>query len=424
LKVLLLVPPSPFLIDQKAFPPLGVLYLAAALEREGIQVQVADLSDTEDHLEDAIRALPLADLYGVTSTTPQYPWAKNVLRALKGSGRSAPVAVGGSHPSSAPDECEADGFDCVVMGEGEQAIVQLARAIETGELLPKRLKVPYIKDIDSIPHPARHLVRLEEYGYQVDAGSATTMITSRGCPYACGFCSKDVWQRGVRLHSVDYVIDEVKSVMDRYGFKYFLFLDDLITVNKKRLMEFCDKIKPLGIKWRCYARVDTTTKEMLQAMKDAGCIEVGAGIESGSQKILDIVSKGSTVEENTSFVRNCHEVGLPVNVFIMIGLPDETYETVEETKHWMETARPDKFGFNIFAPYVGTPIHNHPEYYDIRLLAMPHEKSWVKGRQGEYDCFVETAALNRDEILRLFTELFDYYTKLTAWRPGVGHVEE
>jgi len=151
-----------------------------------------------------------------------------------------------------------------------------------------------------------------------------------------------------------------------------------------------------------------------------GCVEIGFGIESGSQKILDVVNKRTNVEENLRVVQRCKEVGITTNVFIMIGLPGETYQTVEETKRWMKKARPDKFGFNIFVPYPGTPISRHPEKYDIIIHEMPDKKSWAKGRQGGYEAFVSTSELSSQEILRLFNELFKYYTELTNWRPGIG----
>lgn len=423
MRVVLIVPPSPFLMDQKAFPPLGVLYLASALESQGVDVQVADLAGKEEQIEQSVGNLEAADLYGVTATTPQYPWAKRVLAALRKTGHSSPVAIGGAHPSSAPLKCQEDGFDCVVIGEGELAIGELVSMVQQGLPLPPTLQMPYIDHIDDVMPPARRLLPIHDYGYRIDGGQATTLITSRGCPFSCAFCSKDVWQRGARLHSASYVLAELHSIIAQYGFDRFLFLDDLITISKKRLLALCEGIAPLGIKWRCYARADTTSTEMILAMKEAGCVEVGVGIESGSQKILDAVSKGATVERNTRFVLDCKEVGLPVNVFIMIGLPGETYETVAETRQWMESVRPDRFGFNIFAPYVGTPVYNHPERYDIRLLPMPDEKSWVKGHQGEYEAFVETSGLSAGEILRLFNELFQYYSNLTAWRPGVGKTE-
>lgn len=415
MKVTLISPPSPFLIDQKAFPPLGILYIAAYLRENGLEVEVLDLSNKENSLEEVLANYHL-EICGISATTPQYPHALKVKDVIKKQNRESFVFVGGAHPSSVPQKCLEDGFDAVVVGEGERAAFEVVNKKTKNQII----QFPYIKDIDTIPYPARDLVDIKAYGYDIEGKKGTSIITSRGCPYACCFCSKDVWQRGIRYHSVDYIIKEIKHIIAQYGFMHFLFLDDALTINKKRLLRLCDLLEPLRIKWRCYARTDTTSREMLIRMKEAGCVEVGVGVESGSQKILDIVNKRTTVKENTKFVMNCKEIGLPVNTFIMIGLPGETYETVMETKRWFEEARPDKFGFNIFAPYVGTPIYNNPSKYDIKIYDMPDEKSWVKGRQGEYEAFVSTSGLSQEEILKLFSELFEYYSDLTHWQPGEG----
>lgn len=420
MKILLINPPSPFLIDQKAFPPLGILYIAAVLRENGFEVAVLDLANKEDKLESVLKSCD-ADIFGISATTPQYPYAKEIFRFLKTHSPGVPAVIGGAHPSSVPGQCFTDGFDHVVAGEGEQAMLSLATAYRDKQPPVKGIvQYPYTHNLNAIPRPAWDLIDLKSYRYDVDGHSATTLITSRGCPYECAFCSKDVWQRGVRYHSPEYVVAEIKELIDRYGFNHFLFLDDSMALSKKRLMRLCSLIEPLEIKWRCYIRAHGVTKKVLHSMYRAGCREVGIGVESGSQKILDAVDKRTNVDENLSVVNYCKEEGITANVFIMIGLPGETYQTVEETKQWMEKARPDKFGFNIFAPYVGTPIFNHPDRYDIIIHEMPDEESWVKGRQEEYHSFISTDELSSDEILRLFTELFEYYTELTNWRPGVG----
>ena len=418
MKVILISPPSPFLIDQKAFPPLGLLYVAGFLEHNGIDINVADLANKETELENALEPYMNADIYGITSTSPQYPQALKILKVLRRRNTKARVVIGGAYPSSLPDKCIQDGFDFVVAGEGEEAMLRLITNIE-GEHAPGIVNATYIQEMDSIPFPGRHLIDINSFAYNIDDGRGTTLITSRGCPYTCSFCSKEVWQRGTRFHSTEYVISELEHIIDKYDFKHFLFLDDTITIHKKRLLELCARMEPLNIKWRCYART-TTTREMLIAMKKAGCVEIGVGVESGSQKILDIVDKKETVEQNSAFVELCKQVGITANVFIMIGLPGEDYETVEETRRWMERVRPDKFGFNIFMPYAGTPVYKNPDRYDIQIFDVPEEKSWVKGRQGEYESFVATNALTRNEIERLFGELFTYFSELTSWKPGVG----
>jgi radical SAM superfamily enzyme YgiQ (UPF0313 family) len=416
MRIALLSPPSPFLIDQKAFPPLGILYLAGYARAEGHEVVVVDLAGKEDDLENALSGLA-ADVFGISSTTPQYPQALRILGILRQRHPEALVVVGGAHPSSVPEQCISDGFDTAVVGEGEVALCKVAAGRLRGVV-----KEPYVKDVDSIPLPARDLIDIRSYGYAIEGGKATTLITSRGCPHQCAFCSKDVWQKGTRFHSSARIIAEIRECMDKYGFRHFLFLDDSLTLKKQRLLDLCREMAPLGIVWRAYARADKMTREMLLAMKQAGCVEVGIGVESGSQQILDAVCKGTTVEQNSRLVALCREVGIVSNVFIMIGLPGESYETVEATRRWMEENRPDKFGYNIFAPYVGTPIRVHPEMYDLELFPMPDEKSWVKGRQGEYHAFVATSKLSREEILRLFDENFKYFEKLAKWRPGVGKI--
>ncbi|MCK4462782.1 MAG: B12-binding domain-containing radical SAM protein [Candidatus Omnitrophica bacterium] len=419
MKIILINPPSPFLISQKDFSPLGILYLASVLRENNFEVEVLDLANKEDQLESVLKPLE-ADIYGISATTPQYPLAKKILKILKKTNLNVPVVIGGAHPSSIPNKCLADGFDYVVVGEGEQAMLNIALQYQDKEPIKKIIRCPYIRNIDTIPKPARDLIDLKSYGYDVDGHPAISLITSRGCPYDCAFCSKDVWQRSVRFHSPEYVVDELNEIINDFGFTHFLFLDDSLALNKKRLVRICDLIEPLNIKWRCYMRTNGITKEILKRMKQAGCSEIGFGIESGSQRILDIVNKKTKVKENLKVVKYCKEIGITTNVFIMIGLPQETHKTVEETKNWMEKAKPDKFGFNIFAPYVGTRIYNHPEEYDITLSEMPDGESWIKGKQGEYRSFVSTSELSSDEILRLFTELFKYYTKLTHWQPGIG----
>lgn len=422
-EIILINPPSPFLINQKCFPPLGILYLAAMLEKNNIPVKVLDLSGEEERLEWALSRSLDGALYGITSSSPQYPYAKKIKEIIRAANTKAKIIIGGAHASSLPGKCLKDGFDSVVVGEGESAILHIAKAVERNEGLPSLMQFPYISDLDSIPFPARRLLDIKSYGYDIGEHSyAATIITSRGCPFNCVFCSKDVWQKTMRFHSINYVIDELNSVVSDYKIKNFLFLDDTINLKKERLMELCLKIKPLGIKWRCYARADSNARDSLLAMKEAGCVEIGVGIESGSQKILDAVGKGSTVQKNTDFVRDCKDAGIVVNAFVIIGLPGETYETVEATKRWIEEARPDKFGFNIFMPYAGTPVYNVPQNYDLIVHDIPEEHSWVKGRQGEYKCYVATSGLTSQEILRLFTELFDYYSRLINWKPGVGSV--
>lgn len=419
MRVALIVPPSPFLIDQKAFSPLGMMALAAFLRaKDGHEVSIHDLAGRESELEAALEGVD-AQVVGVTATSPQYPLAAHIASILQNR-KPAPVLVtGGVHPTTAPETCLEDPWDHIVLGEGEQAMAALLSALERGEKPPRRLQHGHLEDLDTLPFPAYDLVNLDAYGYAIEGRRAQTLMTSRGCPCQCSFCSKGVWKKtGVRFHSPQYVESLAAHLATERGYRDLLFLDDSLTRNRDRILDICRRIEPLGLRFRCYADVRSCTLDVLRALRRVGCIEIGAGIESGSQRVLDLVDKGSTVEENTAFIERCRKVGIASNAFIMIGLPGESRETVAETREWMERARPDKFGYNIFMPYAGTPVHRKPERYGVRILPMPLEDTWVKGRQGEYNAFVETEALSRDEILELFTENFAYFRELTGWQPG------
>ncbi|MFH1046619.1 MAG: radical SAM protein [Candidatus Omnitrophota bacterium] len=416
MKIALLNPPSPFLIEQKAFAPLGLLYLASALKQTDFDVQIQDLANREDDLESALERVS-ADIYGLSASTPQYPYAEKIKDLIKKKNSQALVIIGGAHPSSEPQECLGDGFDAVVIGEGERAIADIAREFQqSGKIASSRVKSEYIKDIDTIAYPDREAIDISAYAYEVDGAQATTLITSRGCPYNCAFCSKDVWSNKVRYHSAEYVLTELKLLIEKWGFTHFLFLDDSLTLNKKRAEKLFAAMAPFNIRWRCYVRSDQITRELLAQMKDAGCIEAGIGVESASAEILKNVEKGVTIEQHTQVIQWCKELGIIANVFLMIGLPGETYATVNETKEWFERVRPDKFGFNIFYPYAGTPIYRQWQRYDIQFHDLSAQHSWVKGRKNEYRSYVSTKALTREEILRLHRELFEHFIQLTGWR--------
>ncbi len=347
MKIALINPPSPFLIDQKAFPPLGLLSLAAYLrECSPHQPVVYDLAGKESDLPLALKGIE-ADIYAVTASTPQYPHALAILKELRRQKPAARILIGGIHATTATDACLNDGWDNVVIREGEQAIVQLAHDQGEG---PRLVVTDYLDDLDRLPFPAYDLVDVLSYGYSLGESKAITLITSRGCPFRCAFCSKEVWSNTVRFHRPLYVEQLVRHLRDRFGFRSLLFLDDNLTLQKSRLLEIMARLEPLEMSWRCYGHVNTIDREMLTAMRRAGCVEIGVGIESGSQKILDVVNKKTTVEQNTAFIQMCREEGIETNAFIMIGLPGESEETFERDQNLDGTSPPGQVRLQHFSP--------------------------------------------------------------------------
>lgn len=389
-KIVLINPPSNFLIDEKVFPPLGILYLSSYLKKYGYDPEIIDLAGEKEIPEIT------ADIIGVTSTTPQFPSAQEILKELKYNRQiEAQYVIGGPHATCSPNICmEYPSFDTAVLGEGEISMLSL---VQKYPLNISEISSDVISDIDDIPFPDRGAIDIHSYKYFIDDKPATTMITSRGCPYSCAFCST-VWGKKVRMHSASYVINEIKEIQ-KLGFQGIMFFDDILILNKKRLLNICEYLKKENIVWRCFARANIASREAFQVMAESGCKEVGVGIESGSQKILDTINKCTTVEQNRNVIKLAKECGIRIKVFIIVGLPGETRETIAETEKFLEETQPDDLDVTIYCPYPNTPIVNNPEMYDIKFNNNDLRKAWFKGHPGEYSSIVSTNALSAEEIV-------------------------
>lgn len=388
MKITLINPDSPFLINSKTFPPLGICYISSYLKKYGYNPQIIDLAGGR-----GIGSID-ASIVGISSTTPQYPEALKILYKLRMTGLETLYVIGGPHASCNP-ETSLD-FDISVVGEGEQAMLDIARDYPAD--FPSRfMHQPFIENIDTIPFPDRESIDIHSYQYFIDDQPATTIITSRGCPYACGFCTS-IWGRKVRMHSADYVINEIKEVQ-HLGFSAIMFFDDILILDKKRLFKICEHLKKEKIVWRCFVRANLVSDEILKVMAESGCKEVGIGVESGSQKVLDIVNKGTTIEQNTKTIELAHKYGIRAKAFIIIGLPSESKETIAETEQFLEATKPDDLDVTIYSPFPNTPITNNPKNYDISFGKLDYRYSFFKGIPGQYHSQVSTSSLSAEQIV-------------------------
>ena len=390
MRIVLVNPPSPWLIEPNQFPPLHLMYLGTVLQK-GHDIKICDMEES----------LPKADAYGFSATTPQYPYALDLAKNIK-----EYKVVGGAHASAIPIECGND-FDAVVVGEAELLINNIFNQKSKGIVRcpnPNHLQIPKVN---------RSLVNIHNYNYPIgkDMIPATTIITARGCPFSCAFCSEP---KQVRFHPLNTVLEEIKEIHE-LGFEGILFLDDIFTINTERCIRISKECKKYRIKYRCYAR-PYLKEDLIQKMAENGCVEIGMGIESASQRILNLNQKGTTVENNRKTIELCKKYGIAVNAFIMIGLPGETRETVEETKKFILETKPEKFGYSVFMPYPGSPIYNNPEKFNIKIHPLNYRKMWTKGRKGEYECFVETEELTRSEIITLHENVYKELSEQLNWR--------
>lgn len=454
--ILLVNPPWTRLFGRELWQyPIGLSYLAAALEKEGHKTIVynADFergkvrvpsarSLTKAHHQymHALHDLEMPiwkevsrvvsrfspDMVGITIGTPQYGSALNVAKLVKKVDPTITVVAGGPHPTALPSEVvQNENFDIVVRSEGELTLPDLAQKIQENKL-DKVLGITYKKDgkpihnpdrslvqnLDILPFPARHLVLYKEI-YPPNAFGP--MFTSRGCPFGCVFCaSNKIWGKKVRFRSPVNVIDEIRYVMDKFKTKWFRFEDDTFNLNRKRTMEICRLIKQerLDITWWCELRVGASLldEHVVREMKEAGCREVSIGVESGDANMLMKMKKGITVEEALAAAKIFKKYGIAVNAFFMLGFPWETKNEITKTMSLMRQIDPDNAVYSIATPYPGT------ELFEIvrKEGLMPMNMDWSFFFHQSPTMFL-TKNFSRDEVTRIIEEtqeIFESHNKI------------
>ena len=419
LHVTLVNPPYPagsFL--HPPFPSLGLGYLAAVLEKNNYEVSVIDCQTTSFTYEDFRNELGKRkpDVVGITSTILTYKSALKIAEIAKEVNPKCVTVVGGPHVSFWDEEALKDcpQLDVVVRKEGEYTMLDLVQRIEVGRdysdvvgtTCRKGSKIlvnpdrPFIDNLDELPFPARHfwpIECLQKYGTMI-----FDVVSSRGCVHFCNFCI-EVREHGrkYRVRSPKNVVDELEFLHKTYGARYFAFLDDAFTVDKRRAAEICDEInkRKLKIKWACETRVDMVNKELLAKMKEAGCADIWFGIESGSRKVLEAVKKGITPEQTIQAFKWAKEVGMKPNPNVILGTPGETKETAWETIRFVEKLIPDYMAcYTVATPYPGTPMYDY-----VR------EQGWL--RETDFDKYdnatpiFETPMLSISELMEIYNQI-------------------
>ena len=368
-KIVLIIPPSPWLISDRDIPMLGVLYLAAYLK--GVcEVAVCDLSSIpEDQW-----FIPVGDLYGVTGVSPQFIYIKRIIEILKEREPYKLVVVGGVHATVLPqhilDNTQAD---LCVIGEGERALMGLVQGNIAGWgwdssiLMGEKCTSSFLPDRKAIDYYSYLVPRT--FGYMADVQREASIITGRGCPYSCAFCaSKKIYKGHVRFNSAEFVVKEFLHLRDEFGVEMVNVLDDTFILDKKRVYEICQGLKGQGIKWFCLTRADCVDKELLIEMKKAGCLSLAIGFETGSDRLLKLLNKKITIAQSRECVKLVSKLGFMINGQLMTGLPTETLEDVELTRKFIEdNPEVDTFGLHMFRPYPGSDIWDHPEKYGIEI---------------------------------------------------------
>ena len=420
--VTLVNPPAPRgSTGHMPFALLGLGYLGAILEENKYEVDVIDCQvqelSHEDFRNEVERRKP--NILGLTSTTLTYLSALKLAKITKEVLPNCLVLIGGPHVTfwdkEALKECPA--LDVIVRREGEYTLLELVQKAEAGESFRDVLGItyrkngeivrnhdrPYIEDLDSLPFPARHLWPMDCLRKYEDI---LYLAASRGCVFWCEFCATvRMHGRKFRMRSPRNIVDELEFLNKTYGVKKFTFCDDAFTVDPERTKELCSLIleRKLKIKWNCGTRIDMLTKSLLLTMREAGCISVWSGVESGSQKVLDAMHKGITTEQTIRVYKWIAEIGLKPVPNVILGFPGETKESAWETIKFVEKISQDEVGFfNIATPFPGTPL------YDL-----VKEKGWLRVTDfDKYDTVTpifETPWLSMKELEQIRKQAFHHF---------------
>jgi len=454
MRILLIEPPFDRLKKVKTFYfPIGLGYIATVLNKEGFYARIynAELGketfpkidknfyealldrypryisalNNDNHyvwkeIKHVIKNFK-PDIVGITTKTAKYPSAIKIAKLCKSLDKDSYVVLGGPHPTIMPTEVMKNKeIDFLIRGEGEQTFLELCTEIKTGKhrfndikglSFKKSNEIVHnsdrslIADIDTLPIINRSLVLRPELYTPRMMGD---IVTSRGCPYNCSFCSQDkIWKRKVRFRSLDMVIKEIALIKNKFNTKYFYFWDDTFTFNRKRTMALCKRLmkSKFDINWGCTTRVDAVDNDLLKLMKNTGCGNIDIGIESGSQRMLDLMNKRITVKQVLNAVDLINRNNILCNTFFMAGLPDETKEDLEKTINLIRHLNVSIVCLSIYTPYPGSPF-----YYKLKKdNLIPKNYDWAKfSHHSPYNWFSSNISQQEFiEIVRKISVLVD-----------------
>lgn len=413
-------------------PPIGLAYIAAVLRENDIDVKIIDAKSLNMTHEETCAAVLIEkpDLAGITIFTSQLRSALLTAREIKKNLPSCKIVVGGPHVHPQHEELlrKQSSIDFCVRREGEITMMELAKALSDGgdfrDILgltfrdidnnvivnPDR---PFIEDLDTLPFPARDL--LPNYVYRGTIGFGerakfTYISASRGCPFKCDFCSVNRFWPEPRRRSVKNVIAEMEETYQRHSIGYMRFTDEIFTLDKQWVSEFCQRMIDTGlnreITWSCDSRVTTVNEELLKEMAQANCRTIFYGIEFGNQKILDDCGKRIKVEQIYEAVDLSKKVGIYPTGNFMIGYPTETRQTIEDTMNLALKLNLDFCSFSIVTPFPGCKLFDYCK--DEGLLKTEDWEQYNYFHPGQ--SVIRLPNIDEDELMELYRRAqFEYY---------------
>jgi len=433
MKIVFINPPSsnliltnlPEIFAQEDFmPPLGLMYVAAYLEKyTPHQIKILDClieGLNYNQLKKKLRE-EKPDVVGITTLTFTLIDVLQTARIAKEINSNTKVVLGGPHVNIYPEETISfPEIDFLILGEGEKPMKDLVDNLDKiknlhtlkGIVFKDRDKIvntgprDLIQDLDSLPFPARHLTPYKKYFSTLsNTDPVTTMFTSRGCPYNCLFCDRPHLGKIFRARSAKNVVDEMEECQ-KMGIKEIFIYDDTFGVDRQRMLDICLDIKKrnLDIAWDIRTRVNTVDKQILKALKEAGCQRIHYGVEAGTQKILNVLRKGITLEMAEKAFKWTKKAGIQTLAYFMIGSPQETRRDILQTINFAKKIKPDFICFSLTTPYPSTDLYS----LGLKEKVLPYDywRGFAKNPKPDFIPLIWEKELSRKELISLFKKAY------------------
>lgn len=463
--VLLLSPPSRIMNHYR--PPLALMYLSGYLKRGGVDTKIIDicfknqvrtkrlydnkdsiLLETENKIINIVNSTD-ADIIGITCFTPELFEVEQLAAKIKIAKPDAIIIAGGIHPTLCPNDFlyPASNFDFVVIGEGEVVLLDLVKAIRSKSTDYRTVKgIGYydksasevvlterpslVENLDEIAFPnyddldMNYYTTASPYAIRGVFTRSFYILSSRGCPSSCTFCAAKKLReynginKFVRLRSPQSLYNEIQELRIKYGIDSFYFIDDLFTLQKKNVYDFCSlmKKKKNHLVWGCSAKVNTVDYEMLKAMRDVGCIQLDFGIERGSNEALRYLRKGININQIEKIFKDCQTLGIRTFANMLVNIPNEEEKDLQDILELTKKIKPSIVTFNIFTPYPGSDLFDlHSKYFErkdypllmenpaVLMLKMPEKfkfashsidfRTWIKESTKKYNKLLPTVSI-------------------------------
>lgn len=372
-------------------PPFNLGYLSAYLKRSGHEVKMLDFGLMNDPalLSEMLRRFDPA-LIGINAYTPSIPDSFDLAKNIKSIDIKYKTVIGGPHSTAVPEETlkECKDLDFVVIGEGEATLLDLCEKLESkgdvasvkgiccrdGDRIIRTEPRELIEDIDTIPFPDRESIApfyekldIFDHNFKIPLNKIMEVITSRGCTAFCTFCTvhRAYREKGrsLRLRSAENVLEEIEAYRSKHDIRHVQFLDDSFTIDKIRIRKIIKGLKDMGLSWNCDTRVNLLDRELVREMVESGCKKVSLGVESGSEKILNLINKNITLGQIRDAFKWCYDAKLEtIEANFLIGShPDETAEDVDKTRRLIRELNPQRLLVSVIVPFPGTKVREQME---------------------------------------------------------------